>query len=65
MASDKQTVMCVRCLKRKATVWTGHILRGRESISAGWCKRCEQIPGFVGHYRREMKTERDLLDLMD
>ena len=51
----KETKNCVRCFK-KASIWYGHVLRGKENIIAGWCRSCYKKEGFVGHYRREYKT---------
>lgn len=28
---------CIQC-SSKATVWTGHVLKGKQMITAGWCK---------------------------
>lgn len=51
-----QTRQCVRCKKRKATQWSGHVLRGNTAIIAGWCAVCMQYKGFVGHYKAWMKA---------
>lgn len=58
-----KTKNCVRCFKL-ATTWSGHVLRDGKQIMAGWCDDCKQeddiqkeSEGFVGHYRKEMKTK--------
>jgi len=57
---SKKTKNCVRCFK-PAVNWTGHIIKGKERIFAGWCDSCwigvkeaSHVEGFSGHYRREM-----------
>lgn len=50
-----QTKKCVRCLKKPAKFWTGHVLVNGEHILAGWCgKRCRDTEGFRGHFRGVM-----------
>lgn len=53
----RQTKMCVYCLKRPATEWLGYVRKGKEWLTAGWCKRCDVRPSFCGHWRREMGCE--------
>ena len=50
------TKMCVRCLARKATHWTGHVLDGRRKVTAGWCTPCldDRGQGFRGHWMPSM-----------
>ena len=56
----KHTKYCVYCLDEKAVSWCGHVLRDKEYLLAGWCKKCENIEmGFVGHYKKKMKTIED------
>lgn len=58
---------CVLCLRRPATIFMGHVRKGRKSLVAGICARCgkrsawrnaeteHSYPsGFVGHWRDEM-----------
>ena len=49
-----QTKRCVYCLKKPAKIWTGHVIRGKEVIVAGWCSRkCQNKgsqPGYSGRY---------------
>lgn len=59
--SDKQTKICVYCLRSPATVWTGHVKSGRrKQIVAGWCDVCytlsttDAIRGFSGQYVKAM-----------
>ena len=48
------TKNCVRCFKL-AKFWTGHVFKGKKTITAGWCTmRCLNAPGFVGHYSKKM-----------
>ena len=55
-----RTKICVYCLKRPATVWSGHLLRKGKGITAGWCSRCPRLAqGFVGHWRKKMGTVKD------
>jgi hypothetical protein len=56
-----KTKKCVRCLKRDAVIWGGHVLDGyrgkrRLQVVAGWCDRCKETPGFVGHVLKEMQV---------
>ena len=56
----RHTKFCVFCLKEKAVSWCGHVLRDKEHLLAGWCEKCEHIEaGFVGHYKKKMKTIED------
>ncbi len=59
------TIKCVRCLKRKAKIFGGHVTRGRETILAGWCDatadcramrdHAGQPPmGWCGHWLPQM-----------
>lgn len=48
-----KTTNCVRCFK-PATIWTGHIKKGKGTIIAGWCNRCIKVKGFSGQYIRQM-----------
>ena len=60
----KQTIQCVRCMKRPAKMWAGHVLRGKQKIIAGWCKRCDYMkPGFRGHWQHLMEAEDAAEDL--
>ena len=55
MSKYKYTRNCVRCGK-PAKGHSGHVLRGKEKIIAGWCSnRCRKNPGFVGRYQTSMK----------
>jgi hypothetical protein len=61
------TAVCVRCLKRKATVHTGHVTAGGpRKIGAGWCSRCfaklrsDSFAGWVGHWLPAMNPEKPL-----
>jgi len=58
----KQTVMCIRCLNRKAITWTGHVLtmdKQRQRILAGWCRYCRKHEfAFHGQYLACMKEGR-------
>lgn len=54
MKQMKGTKNCVRCLKRKAKIWGGHVKKDKEDVLAGWCNKCREISGFSGHYLREM-----------
>lgn len=57
----KQTKRCIRCLRRKAVTFSGHVLKKGEQggILAGWCTSCydRHMQGFYGHWRRDMKIE--------
>lgn len=56
----KHTKLCVLCMKKKAHSWSGHVRDGKHVILAGWCKKCEDAEiGFVGHYKKKMKTIED------
>lgn len=35
-ARVRETTKCIVCL-RPATVFSGHVMRGREAVIAGWC----------------------------
>lgn len=59
MSVARQTKYCVVCLNKKAVSWIGHVLKGQESIIAGWCKKCEYGLGFVGHYKKKMRAMKD------
>lgn len=58
-----QTRNCVRCLKRPARHWTGHVTIGERMITSGWCADCcaklerYEFVGWDGHYRDEMGVE--------
>jgi hypothetical protein len=53
----KHTKKCIRCFK-PAKFHGGHVLKGKESIIAGWCsKRCSEKAGFRGHWKKEMGTQ--------
>ena len=53
----KQTSKCVYCGK-DAVIFCGHVLRGKEMIIAGWCKRHgnqSKIPsGFSGQWKKSL-----------
>lgn len=54
----EQTKRCVYCRKKPAKIWTGHVLRGKQKIVAGWCsKKCQSKPGFVGYYSWRLGRE--------
>lgn len=55
----RQTKRCVCCLKKRAVTWNGHVRKGKETVLAGYCKRCDSAVayGFSGHWRREMGVE--------
>jgi len=59
MSVERQTKYCVRCLERKATLWTGHVVKKGKLICAGWCAQCQDVRGFVGHYKKKMKNVKD------
>ncbi len=53
------TTHCVRCLKTRASIWGGHVLRGRAHVIAGWCAQhlrfAEETTGaWFGHWCAEM-----------
>ncbi len=57
------TVMCVRCLTRKADIWGGHVTKWGKKVIAGWCNRCHaadqrgQFQGWQGHWLQEMERK--------
>lgn len=55
--NHRETTRCVYCIKRKATIWTGHVLKSKEKILAGWCSKCiekARTGGFSGHWKLSM-----------
>lgn len=58
-----RTRMCIYCLKKKATIFGGHVKSGRKVVTAGWCRSCfaRDHSGFVGHYLPAMKAEEDVV----
>ena len=58
-----KTQYCIKC-KREPDLYTGHVLRGNEKITAGWCNIChdrhvnlfesvqnvDYSPGFSGYW---------------
>lgn len=50
----KATKNCVKCLKRRASSWTGYVVDGADEILAGWCRYCVRFRGFSGHFKRKM-----------
>lgn len=61
VSNPMETKYCVRCLDKKATIWTGHVIRDGKRIKAGWCSYCNSSVaayGFVGHYKKRMKCRK-------
>lgn len=56
----RSTRNCIRCFKL-AKLWSGYVIDSKkEKILAGWCsKRCLDIRGFSGHFRKEMKIMKE------
>ncbi len=71
MEMHYETVNCVQAgCTNKATIWTGHILRGDEPILAGWCDLhrtvADSLPDLAGDkqgYVRDYKHD-DRLKLL-
>lgn len=58
----EMTSKCVYCLKKPAKIWSGHVVRGKKTITAGWCGRyCQHRgeQGFSGHYKWRMRRKED------
>lgn len=57
----RATKRCVRCLLRRAKCHSGHVLKRKEQVLAGWCQRCMDCKsqrGFVGHWQWRMGIKR-------
>lgn len=56
----KETTHCVRCLTRKAVMYSGYVQKPgvRDGVLAGWCRRCwnhhKRTRVFAGHWRTDM-----------
>jgi len=54
------TIYCIRCLKKLAKFWCGHVIiidkNGKiKTHLAGWCsQRCFNVQGFRGHFLDKM-----------
>ena len=50
------TLICVYCLEKPAIAWSGHVKRGHQRITAGWCRahfralQNYKLQGFVGQF---------------
>lgn len=64
VSTSLATERCVRCLRRPAHLFCGHVLQGRRRVGAGWCKACIQWstlvvpPGWIGHWVKPMGIQR-------
>lgn len=60
MARTQQTKNCIVCLKKEATIHSGHVIKGKKKIIAGWCVDCHkldrdyELQGFLGQYVNRM-----------
>jgi len=59
------TVNCVRCLRKRASIWGGHVTDHRDKVVlAGWCAnhlRIAEANGpWYGHWKRAMGRSRKI-----